>query len=98
MLESALSMIQEWSKSHPTQSASRIAELRYWTVESAALTAELNVALQLKLKAKKVKNQLLLLNPLKNLENKHPNAELTAKLETVNASLEAAKRLLVVDG
>ena len=84
--ESALSMIQEWSKSHPTQSATRIAELRYWTMESAALTAELGSLTAGTEGEEGEESTAPVESTEESGEQANPNAELTAKIETVNAS------------
>ena len=97
--KSALSTIQEWSKTHPTHSASRIAELRYWTMESAALTAELS-SLTPETEGEEGEESAA---PVESTEESgeqvDPVAELTQKLETVNASLrDCTKGFLRVDG
>ena len=38
--DSALKMVQDWSASHPTRQASRVAELRYWTMLVSSLTPD----------------------------------------------------------
>ena len=86
--QSALAMIQEWSKTHPTQSATRIAELRYWTMESAALTAELG-SLTSETESEEDEDSTA---PVEPTEDSSAQADsvtaLTERLETVNASLE----------
>jgi tetratricopeptide (TPR) repeat protein len=91
--ESALTMIQSWSEAHPTQSASRIAELRYWTMQSMALTAELNsLSAEPEASEENVEDPNVDNSTEESSEQSDTVAELTEKIDSTNASLEGAQK------
>lgn len=86
--ETGLALLQEWSATHPNHLSSRLAELQYWSVEVAALTAELNPEPVENVEGE-AENSAPLVEPTE--EDIAAKADKTEQLAAANTSLEQAK-------